>query len=77
LEHSGGAVTVLPLASTALLTTIYPILENVMQTVSCKVQEDSGAGGFDFGAPFSWLEKPRNSMKQDLNCMTDVLMGFH
>jgi len=29
------------------------------------------------GAPFSWLEKPRNRMGRDLNCMADVLMGFH
>jgi hypothetical protein len=29
------------------------------------------------GAPFSWLEKPRNHMGQDLDCMADVLMGFH
>jgi hypothetical protein len=26
---------------------------------------------------FSWLEKPRNSMGQDLDYMADVLMGFH
>jgi hypothetical protein len=49
-----------PLASDALLTTLHPILENVLQTVdhyeiSC------------LGAPFSWLEKPRNCMEQDLN----------
>jgi hypothetical protein len=28
-------------------------------------------------APFSWLEKPRNHMGWDLDCMADVLMGFH
>jgi hypothetical protein len=43
-----------PLASDALLTTLHPLLENVLQTVdhfeiSC------------FGAPFSWLEKPKKS----------------
>jgi hypothetical protein len=58
------------LASDALLTTLHPLLENVLQTVdhfeiSC------------LGAPFSWLEKPRNHMGQDLDCMEDVLMGFH
>jgi hypothetical protein len=58
------------LANDALLTTLHPLLENVLQTVdhfeiSC------------LGAPFSWLEKPRNRMGRDLNCMTDVLMGFH
>jgi hypothetical protein len=28
-------------------------------------------------APFSWLGKPRNRMGWDLDCMADVLMGFH
>jgi len=28
-------------------------------------------------APFSWLEKPRNCMGWDLDCMVDVLTGFH
>jgi hypothetical protein len=58
------------LASDALLTTLHPLLENVLQTVdrfeiSC------------FGTPFSWLEKPRNRMGRDLDCMADVLMGLH
>jgi hypothetical protein len=61
---------VLSLASDALLTTLHPLLENVLQTVdhfeiSC------------FGAPFSWLEKPSNLMGRDLDCMADVLMEFH
>jgi hypothetical protein len=38
---------VLPLASDALLTTLHPLLENVLQIVSCKLQEDSRASGFD------------------------------
>jgi hypothetical protein len=59
-----------PLASVALLTTLHPLLKNVLQTVdhfeiSC------------LRAPFSWLEKPRNRMVRDLKCMGDVLMGFH
>jgi hypothetical protein len=58
-----------PLGSEALLTTLHPLIENVLQTVD------------DFeiclGAPFSWLEKPRNRMGWDLECMSDVLMGFH
>jgi hypothetical protein len=42
-----------PMASDAFLTTLHPLLENVLQTVdhfeiSC------------LRAPFSWLEKPRN-----------------
>jgi hypothetical protein len=58
------------LASDALLTTLLPLLENVLQTVdhfeiSC------------LRASFSWLEKPRNRMERDLDCMADVLMGFH
>jgi hypothetical protein len=59
-----------PLASDALLTVLHPLLENVLQTVD----------HFDISclrAPFSWLEKPRNHMGQDLDCMADVLTGFH
>jgi hypothetical protein len=37
-----------PLASDALLTTLHPLLENVLQTVCRKLQDDSGTGGFDF-----------------------------
>jgi hypothetical protein len=49
-----------PLARDALLTTLHPLLENVLQTVdhfeiSC------------LGAPFSRLEKPRNRVGRDLN----------
>jgi hypothetical protein len=65
-----------PLASDALLTTLHPLLENVLQTV-CRKLQDSGTGGFDLGVPFSWLEKPRNRMRRELGCMADVLMGFH
>jgi hypothetical protein len=59
-----------PLVSDALLTTLHPLLENVLQIVnhfeiSC------------LGAPFSWLEKPRNRMGRYLDCMVDVQMGFH
>jgi hypothetical protein len=66
----GLFVEVPPLASDALLTTLHPLLGNVLQTVdyfeiSC------------LGAPFSRLEKPRNRMERDLDCMADVLMGFY
>jgi hypothetical protein len=59
-----------PLASDARFTTLHPLLENVLQTVdhfeiSC------------LGALFSWLEKPRNFMGRYLDCMADVLVGFH
>jgi hypothetical protein len=58
------------LPSNVLLTKLHPRLENVLQTVdhfeiSC------------LGAPFSWLEKPRNCVGRDLDCMADVLMWFH
>jgi hypothetical protein len=58
------------LVSNALLTELHPLLENVLQTIdhfkiSC------------LRAPFSWLEKPRNHMERDLDCMADVLIGFH
>jgi hypothetical protein len=58
-----------PLANDALLTTLHPLFENVLQTVdhfeiSC------------VGAPFSRLGKPRNSMGRVLDCTADVLMGF-
>jgi hypothetical protein len=36
-----------PLASDALLTTLHPFLENVLQTVCLKLQEDNGTRGFD------------------------------
>jgi hypothetical protein len=35
-----------PLACDALLTTLHPLLENVLRTVRHKLQEDSGTGGF-------------------------------
>jgi hypothetical protein len=59
-----------PLASDALLTMLHPLLKNMLQTIdhfqiSC------------LRAPFSWLEKPRHHMVQDLDYMADVLTGFH
>jgi hypothetical protein len=49
-----------PLASDALLTMLYPLLENVLQTVDhLKI--------LCLGAPISWLKKPRYHMGQDLN----------
>jgi hypothetical protein len=59
-----------PLESSALLTALYPLLENVLQT----------ADHFEIyclGAPFSWSKKPRNLKGRDLDCMADVLIGFH
>jgi hypothetical protein len=66
----GLFIKVPPLAGDALLTTLHPLFKNMLQTIdhfktSC------------LGAPFSWLEKPRYHMGWDLDCMADVLMGFH
>jgi hypothetical protein len=41
-----------PLASDALLITLHPLLENMLQTVRHKLQEDSGTGGFDLSRSF-------------------------
>jgi hypothetical protein len=61
-----------PLASDTVLTTLHPLLENVLQTV------DNFEISCLLGAPFSWLGKPtRNCMGRDLDCMVDVLMEFH
>jgi hypothetical protein len=35
------------LASNALFKTLHPLLENMLQTVRHKLQEDSGTGSFD------------------------------
>jgi hypothetical protein len=66
-----------PLTNDALLTTLHPLLENLLQTVCRKLQEDSGTGGLDVGGPFSWLEKPTNRMERNLDSKADVLMGLH
>jgi hypothetical protein len=63
LSWSTGTTSPLPLppvGSVALLATLHPLLENVLHSV------------YNFricclGAPFSWLEKPRNRMGRDLN----------
>jgi hypothetical protein len=49
-----------PLASDTLLTTLHPLLENVLQAVFRKLQEDNGTGGFEL---LMCLEKPRNRME--------------
>jgi hypothetical protein len=43
----GIFIEVPPLASDALLTTLHPLLENVLQIVCCKLQEGSGTSDFD------------------------------
>jgi hypothetical protein len=54
-----------PSASDALLTTLHPLFENVLQTVCHNLQEDSGTGGFDL----FMIEKPRHRKKRDLDFM--------
>jgi hypothetical protein len=59
-----------PLASDAFLSMPLTLLENMLQTFD----------NFEISylrAPFSWLEKPRNHMVRDLDCMADVILGFH
>jgi hypothetical protein len=56
-ELRGGAVTVsfskyLHWQVMHFLTTLHPLLENVLQTVCRKLQEDSGTGGFDLSRSF-------------------------
>jgi hypothetical protein len=59
-----------PVASDIRLTTLHPLLENVLQTVD-------HFGISCLGTPILRLEKPRNRMGRDLDRMADVLMGFH
>jgi hypothetical protein len=57
-EICGGAMTVsfeVPLFASDALTTLHPLLENVLQTVCRKLQKDSGAGGFDLSRSFLHL----------------------
>jgi hypothetical protein len=49
---------------------LHPFLENVLQTIdhfeiSC------------LQTPVLWLERSRNHMGRDLDCMADVQTGFH
>jgi hypothetical protein len=66
----GLSFEVPPLESDTHLTTLHPLLENVLQTV------DHFEISCPLGAPFSWLEKPRELKGRDLDCMADVPMGF-
>jgi hypothetical protein len=59
-------------SSDALLTTLHPLLENVLQTVCRKLQEDSGTGSFDLGAPFHGSKSPEIKWGRDLDCVTNV-----
>jgi hypothetical protein len=55
-----------PLASDALLTTLHPLLENVLQTVCRKLQEDSGTGLPLRGSSFTFVSpslKPFHHLK--------------
>jgi hypothetical protein len=70
----GGAVTVFfkvpPLASNALLTTLHPLIKNMLQTVASKFLASE--------LPFHGWKSPEIMWAgQDLNCMAYVVMGFH
>jgi hypothetical protein len=71
-ELCGGAVTVsfskyLP---QKLHIMLHPLLKNMLQTVDhFKISS--------LRAPFSWLEKLRNCIGQDSDCMADILMGLN
>jgi hypothetical protein len=52
-----------PLVSDSLLTTLHPLLENVLQTVFRKLQEDSGTGGFDLFITSKFLLKRFHHLK--------------
>jgi hypothetical protein len=56
------------LANDVLLKTLHPLLENVLQTICRKLQEDNGTGGL-LASELLFLrsEKPRNCMGRDLN----------
>jgi hypothetical protein len=74
-----------PLVNDAVPATLNPLLENTLKTISCKLQEEWNWWFWPLDyfvisclkAPFSWLEKLRNCMGWDVDCMADVLMGFH
>jgi hypothetical protein len=60
-----------PLASDALLSALHPLLENALQTVDhFKILASE--------LPFHGWKSPEIAWAgQDLDCMADVLMGFH
>jgi hypothetical protein len=55
-----------PLASDALLTTLHPLLENVLQTVCRKLQEDSGTGGVLASELPGW-KSPEITLRRNLD----------
>jgi hypothetical protein len=57
-----------PVASSALLTTLHPLLKNMLQTI------DHLETSY-LEVPFSWSEKPRNCMGRDVDCIAFILMG--
>jgi hypothetical protein len=66
-------------ASDALLTKLHPLLENVLQTVCRKLQEDSGTGGFlTSELTFHGWKSPEIAWGRDLDSigLMDELWGF-
>jgi hypothetical protein len=59
--HDNLFFKVSPLESDVLLTTLHPLLENMLQTICHKLQEDGEAGGFDLRAPFFTIGKTQKS----------------
>jgi hypothetical protein len=66
------------LASDSLLTTFHPLLENVLQIVCRKLQEDSGTGGFDLLITLKFLatELPFHGWKSPEIAWGDFLIAF-
>jgi hypothetical protein len=54
------------LASDALLTTLHPLLENVLHTICRKLQEDSGTGGFELFITSRFIFHVRFSISKTL-----------
>jgi hypothetical protein len=54
------------LASDALVTTVHPLLENVLQTIRRKLQEDSGTGGCDLSITSRFIFHVRFSVSKAL-----------
>jgi hypothetical protein len=56
-----------PVASDALLTTLHPLLKNVLETVHRKLQDDIGTGGFLPRSSLFMVGKAQKSYGRDLD----------
>jgi hypothetical protein len=57
---------IIPLASDAFLTTLHPLLENVLQTVCRMLQENSETDGLDLSHSFLGLYSASTTSKPQL-----------